>query len=89
MLAHLDVAFIKEIDRIGVIVVVVEVMHFFDTCLNNDFGAVITREMGNIDFCTIGGYSHFSTLNDGIHFCMDGPNTVSIYHKTTVIDTVR
>lgn len=89
MLAHLDVAFIKEIDRIGIIVVVVEVMYFLDACLNDDFGAVITREMGNIDFCTIGRYPHLSALNDGIHFSMDGSNTVSIYHKTTVIDAVR
>ena len=89
MLANLDVAFTEEIDRIGVIVVVVEVMHFFDTCLNNDLGAVVTRKMGNIDFCTISRYSHLSALNNSVHFGMDGPNTVSIYHKTTVVDTVR
>ena len=45
MLGDLDVTFFEQINGVRVIAIIVEIMNFFNAGLNNDFRAIITREV--------------------------------------------
>ena len=50
-----------------------------DSCIDQLFCAVDTREMGDVTGAVFDGYPMEGCLDNGVGFCMDGADAVTVY----------
>jgi hypothetical protein len=87
-LTNLDVGCLKEVDSIFIHAIGNAIDDAHDAGVDQGFCAVDAGEMSHVAGSAFGRNTMQGCLDDGIHFGVDGANTVPIYHQVTHFVTV-
>jgi len=79
---------LAKVAGVIIIMIVVEVSNLFNARLQERLGTGQAGAVGHINLRPICRYSKFWTLEDSIHFSMDCPDTVTVFHIAPLIYTM-